>query len=394
MTSRGQVLRALLIAPDRELAEQFTRSVTRTRIFEIVADVKAYPTASALESRLMQLKPDVVLLDVASDLEAATELIRHATSSKPPVQVIGLHTQNDSQAILRSLRSGAAEFLYAPFDVSIQDAAIARIQKLLQPESGETEGRLVLFSSAKPGSGASTLALQTAFALRRASAKRVLLADLDLTGGSLAFYLKLEPAVSLADLLENYERLDHAMWSDAVSESGGIDVLAAPAVPHPEPPDPAKLQGLLQYARSRYDWVVADLPTIFDRTALLTLSNADRLFLVSSTELASLHLARRAVKLLSQIGLDTQKFQILVNRMDKRDELNNSDLNKLFNCRVERGLPNDALSLQRAVTLGQPLDGESDLGRALDGLVGKLMGALPDAPVSPPVNTMRPVWSH
>ena len=106
---------------------------------------------------------------------SAGELIRSVTSQKPPVHVIGLHTSNDSDAILRSLRYGASEFLFAPFEVSIQEAAISRIQKLLQPAGGEREsGKVVVFSSAKPGSGASTLAMQTAYALRRASGKRVL----------------------------------------------------------------------------------------------------------------------------------------------------------------------------------------------------------------------------
>ena len=109
------------------------------------------------------------------------------------MHVIGLHTNNDSDAILRSLRYGASEFLYALFDVSIQEAAISRIQKLLQPSGGEREsGKVVVFSSAKGGSGASTLAMQTASALRRASGKRVLLADFDLMAGSLGFYLNLE----------------------------------------------------------------------------------------------------------------------------------------------------------------------------------------------------------
>ena len=47
--------------------------------------------------------PDVVLLDLASDLAAATELIRFIVGLNPPVHVLGLHTASDSQAILQSL---------------------------------------------------------------------------------------------------------------------------------------------------------------------------------------------------------------------------------------------------------------------------------------------------
>ncbi len=67
---------------------------------------------------------------------------------------------------------------------------------------------------------------------------------------------------------------------------------------------------------------------------------------------------------MTQLGLDSQKVQILVNRMDKRTELNASDLTKLFECHVDTQLPNDPLALQRGVTLGQPLEGETELGQS------------------------------
>ena len=41
---------------------------------------------------------------------------------------------------------------------------------------------------------------------------------------------------------------------------------------------------------------------IFQRLSLLTLSEADRAFIVSTSDLASLHLARKAVKLVTQLG--------------------------------------------------------------------------------------------
>ena len=125
-----------------------------------------------------------------------------------------------------------------------------------------------------------------------------------------------------------------------------------------------------------YDWVVVDLPSIFHRVSLLTVSESDRAFLISTSELASLHLARKAVKLLNHLGFDALRYQILINRVDKRDGFNTNDLTKLFDCRVDVSLPNDYFSLHRVVTLGEPLDTHSDLGKAIDGLVVKLTGAV------------------
>jgi pilus assembly protein CpaE len=380
MGARVPQVTALMISPDRRIADEFLESLGRGRAFEIIADLRAYPTVANLDTRIRQLRPDVLLLDVATDLELAGELIRYASTQNPPVHVIGLHTQNDSNAILRSLRYGASEFLYAPFDVSIQEAAISRIQKLLQPAGGEREsGKIVTFSSAKPGSGASTLAMQTAYALRRASGKRVLLADFDLTTGVLGFYLKLDHACSLVDVLQRADQIDSDLWTAVTADANGVDVLPAPEFPFTDSVEQSGLHQVLEHARNTYEWTVVDLPSIFQRLSLLTLSEADRAFIVASSELASLHLARKAVKLIKQLGLDAQKIQVLINRMDKRNtDLNISDMSKLLECAVDTSLPNDSLALQRGIILGQPLGTDSELGKAVENLAGKLLGVVPE----------------
>jgi Flp pilus assembly CpaE family ATPase len=319
-----------------------------------------------------------VLLDVASNLDTAAELIRHATALTPSVHIIGLHTSNDSEAILRSLRFGATEFLYAPFEISIQEAAISRIQKLLQPIGGidRVKGRIVAFSSAKPGSGASTLSIQTAYAIRRATGRRVLVVDFDLLGGSTAFYLNSEHEYSIVDVFQHSERLTHDFWSSVTIDADGIDVLPAPEMPYIGTMDQKKLNEVLEHGRSNYDWTVIDLPCIFHRLSLVTVMESDRAFLVSTPELASLHLARRAVKMLTQIGVDSHKFQVLINRILSRDDLGTGNLSKLFECRVDSSLPDDKLGIQRVLTLGKPIESETELGRAIDALAGKLMGAL------------------
>src|ERR1700730_118955 len=109
-------LAALLISPDRELARQFGVALEHSPGFKIVSELKTYPSEQTLDVRLRQFKPEVVLLDLATDLDSACELTRMIASLAPSVHVVGLHTGNDSQAILQSLRAGATEFLYAPFE--------------------------------------------------------------------------------------------------------------------------------------------------------------------------------------------------------------------------------------------------------------------------------------
>ncbi|HZU25511.1 MAG TPA: hypothetical protein VFA04_08315, partial [Bryobacteraceae bacterium] len=107
MNGRAPELIAVMIAPDRELASQFAESVRQTMAFQVSAELKSYPTQQALEVRLRQIQPDVVLLDTATDLNAACEIVRWAVAGPEPPLVVGLHWKDDPDAILKSLRAGA-----------------------------------------------------------------------------------------------------------------------------------------------------------------------------------------------------------------------------------------------------------------------------------------------
>ena len=373
-------MHALLISPDRPVAQQFRAVATEAATFGISADVQSYPAPETLQTRMREAGAEVLLLDVATDLDTAAVLIRHACTLTPPIPVIALHRGNDSQAILKSLRCGAVEFLYAPFDVAIQSAAISRIRKTNEPRNSQEgeRGKVVVFTSAKPGSGASTLAVQTAFSLQRLTKARVLLADFDLCGSSIAFLLNLAPDYSAADLLHDGVRVTFETWARAIVQADDVAVLAAPEFPYTEAVEPSRMQELLEWARGKYDWIVVDLPNVFERASLVAISDADQSYIVSTSELASLHLTRRAVKLLQQLEFDPSRYQILMNRLNERSVVSSSDLTKLFDCRIDRGLPADRASIARALRDGRAADAESAIGRAVGSLAEKLAGVCRD----------------
>lgn len=395
LLQNGPEITALLIAPDRQLAQKFLDTIPQTRGFQILADLKSYPPHQTVEIRARQLKPQVVLLDLASEPATAMDLVRYIASLNPAVHVVGLHTHNDSQAILQSLRAGAVEFLYAPFDLPTQRDAISRLRRLVIPESLQrTEaGHAVAFSSCKPGSGASTVATQTAFSLHRLTGKRVLLADCDLTGGTIGFYLKLSHSYSLLDALQHVEHLDAALWNSLAVNYGGVDILPAPAVPYADAVDGARLRMLVEQARQIYDWVILDLPTVFSPTSLMATAECERGFLVSTADLPSLHLTRKALTMLNHLGFPKERFHVLVNRLDRREEIGTGDMEKLFGCSVHASLPNDYFALHRVVTLGQPLGAENELGRAIESVAQRLCGSSGKMP-PPGARELKPALSQ
>ena len=369
-------LTAVLISPDREMAAEFTSTLRQSRAFQIVSELKSYPSKQTLEIRLRQARPDIVLVDVGSNPDEACEVIRLAAAFGQSIHVVALDRRNDSEMLLSALRAGATEFLHSPFDIATQGEAVARLWRLRGPESQviSQPGVVTVFSSAKPGSGSSTIAVQTALALKRTSGKRVLLADFDLCRGMISFFLKLSHPASIVDALESTDRLTPELWSDFVASSSGVDVVCAPETPYLGPVDAVRLHALMGYARSNYDWTIIDLPVIFQRISLMTLSNADGAFLVTTAELPSLHLARKAIRLLDQLGFPKERFQILVNRTNKRSDISNPEIEKLFSCKVHSRIPNDFASVNRAISRGEPLDAKGDVGKAIDSLASRLSG--------------------
>lgn len=373
-SAHERALTAVLVARDRVLAESFLAAAAECRVFEILSDLKDYPPPATLEMRLRQIQPDVVLMDVAADFDAAVALMQAAASVQPPIHVVGLHHRTDPEAVIRCFRAGAAEFLAAPFGAEAQREAAIRLRRLRDPGPGSPResGTVVAFAPAKPGSGASTAATQCAFALKRATGGRVLLVDLDTQAGSIAFHLKLQPTYSVLDAVERSSRLDPGVWSALVANAGGVDVLAAPETPASGEVDSNGLHEVLEYSRMLYDWVVVDLPSAFHRVTLFVLSEADAACLVATSDLASLHMARRAVSLLGQLGFSRERYQMVVNRMDRKASLTASDMEKIFGCPVFATLPEDPHSVHRMVTRVEAASKDSELGRALDQLAGKI----------------------
>jgi pilus assembly protein CpaE len=367
-------LTSLVISPNRELAQQFSATLPVTRAFHILAEMKSYPPVAALDIRLRQLRPDLVFIDLTTDLDAAAEIIEFIAAIRPPVFVIGLHTHNDSEAILRSLRAGATEFLYAPFDVEMQRQALSRISRLRKPnsQSKAERGRLIVFTNSKPGSGASTLACQTAIALSRIAGKRVLLADFDLLSGSLSFFLKVSPWYSLLDVLKQIEEVGQPDWSAVVSSAEGLDVLPAPEKPVSLTVDPERLHDALESVRETYDWIVIDLPSVFEKLSLLTISDCDEAFLVSTSELPSLHLTRKAVAYMGLLGFGLDRYRVLVNRLARTDNIAGDDMAKIFGAPVHAMFPNDYQSIHKGLTMGSPLAARSPLGKSMETFAGQL----------------------
>ena len=370
-------LPALLICPNQKLAEELTHALAAPRQFEVLSVLRNYPESQTLGIRIRQAQPEIVFVELTSDPETGFRVIRDLTGVENPPQVIAIHGINDSGLVLQALQAGASDFLASPFPAATQREAATRVHRLRRAVTSKSPefGRVIALTSAKPGSGASILAIQTALSLRKLTGQRVLLIDLDLLSGTVAFTLKLKPVYSLLDAIALSDRLDPETWSTLTVNARGVDVLAAPEMAAVDMPELGRLLEVLEYARLLYDWVVVDLPTVFHRLALSVLSETDQSFVVSTPDIASLHLGRRAVHILTQLGFDSNRFGMIVNRTKKKTGLAIPDMEEVFGCPVLTTIPNDSRGLHSAVAKAEPLPPESPLSSAVEAIISRIDGA-------------------
>src|SRR5207249_1420574 len=111
----------------------------------------------------------------------------------PTIPVVAISGGNDPDIILRSLRQGASEFLFQPFAIEQVGAALDRLHRL-KGDSTRPSGDLGKVYCVVPGKGAcgaSTVACNIAYQFQKRNPQRkLLLADLDMSTGTVSFLLK------------------------------------------------------------------------------------------------------------------------------------------------------------------------------------------------------------
>lgn len=132
-------------------------------------------------------------------------------------------------------------------------------------------GKVIVVTSSLQSEGKSLTALNLAIALGQVDQK-VLLIDCDLRRPRLARLLNLNAPAGLSNLLMDHTLLDVAVVN---SEEHGIDLILSGDIP-PNPAEllsSARMQKLLDYLRTKYDYVIIDTPPVdlvVDAVALST----------------------------------------------------------------------------------------------------------------------------
>jgi pilus assembly protein CpaE len=335
--------------------------------------------------RIDRVQPDVILLEITRLKEPLETVVKRLRSTSTQPAVYALHNSAQPDLILSALRAGASEFLYPPIAEPLKQA-LERLAEARQKVSEKVlrGGKTIGFLSAKGGCGATTIACHVAKGMAQMNTGKVLLADIDMQTGMIGFLMKATSDYSLADAVNNLQRLDLSYWRGLVSNgTPNLEVITAPTAPAAKQLPIGHIKQVLAFARAHYDWNIIDMGRNVTSGTLSILDVIDETYLVTTPDVPALHQAKQIIQVLLDAGYSRSQLRLILNRTTRRSDVTVEELETMMGIPVYATISNDFEAFYEAFSEGRLVESSSVPGEDLARLAAKIAG------VSEPVRKKR-----
>jgi pilus assembly protein CpaE len=346
-----------LLTEDREQLAVLQNRLESTHVARIVFSNVGFPL-SATDSVMRQMqsqRAEVVVVDVNSEEPQRSihtiELIRASTSD---VAIFAIGDMRNPMAIVGAMRAGAGEYIDRMAGTEGLADAFGRFTASRSKTRSST-GRARVFTviNAKGGSGATTLAVNTAVALQQHHGQTILV-DFSPIGHA-ALHLNARPTFSVMDALQNLHRMDASLLEGLMtSTKDGLHLLAGPQQPYTTAPAAAELARLFDLLVSHYRYVVVDCSGRMDQTTRLLSDLSNVVLMVVQTDVVSLWSAGRIRSFLEESN-GRRHLRLVMNRYKKIPGFSEEDVERATTCKILWKIPNNYQLIAPAIDKGTPV---------------------------------------
>jgi pilus assembly protein CpaE len=284
-TDEGPSAEVVAVVNDRESVEfldsYLGQSVTgdyhvqRGRIHDAIVYLERAPTP-----------PRLLIVDLSGLETPLSEVDRLSEVCEPSIVVIALGDRENIMLFRELMRVGVADYITKPLMPDFLEPYVReRSVSVAQTPQQARRGRVVAFTGARGGVGATTLAVTTALRLSQVVKRRVAYVDLDLYGGAAAVQLGMTPG-GLIDALNNYRRLDSLFLDRTLQRvNPRLALMAEEATLRSDHElRPEAIEALVSVLAEDFHYVFIDLPRRFgDAYAHVMMAARTRVIVVDRT---------------------------------------------------------------------------------------------------------------
>lgn len=307
-------------------------------------------------------QPDLIIFDpVLPDIPAEEFLLklrRDLRSANLPV--LALSSSHNPAVKEACLKAGCNDYILKSGEiVATLPEHIGRLLERKQ-EVVKEGGYLIVFLSAKGGTGTSSLCANFAMAIHHTRPEsKVVVVDMVLPIGSVAPIVGYQGETNLVSVTElPSEDITGEYFHRNLPEKDLWQFQLLAGAPDPERANDLKVERIpdvIKALQASYDFVVVDLGRSLSRISLPIIQKADLAVLIMSTDQSTITLTKKILDYLHAQGIDSRSIYAILNRAVGLEGLTKAEAEKIIGLPIKTAIPYMGSNFALANNLNQPI---------------------------------------
>ena len=354
----------IALLDENATSRNFLANILREKQFKVLE------AASGREALILAWRdePDLVLFDpVISDIKAEEFIQRLRNDSRTStIHLIALSSDPSPTRKEACLSAGVNEYLIKSSQaIPALEESLSRLFGSEGPTNtagaeNKNTGLLIVFLSAKGGTGTSSLCANLAMNIKQSQPEvSVVVADLILPIGSIGPIVGYEGKLNLitvAELPASHTNIEYFRKNLPTPELWEFQLLAgSPDPQHGNSLKGERIEQIVEVLRSAYDIIILDLGRSLSRISLPLIQKADLVALIVSTDQSTVQLTKTVWEYLQSQEIDSQKIYAILNRAVGLDELTKAEAEGIIGLTIKTTLPYMGSNFALANNLNQPI---------------------------------------